>query len=120
VCPSGSPRAGRALLPGTGDAISTVVLAALAAIALLSPAAMPGQTAKLQVSATVVRSMAVSVDGDASGGTLRVRTPRGAVVSAPLAAAARGGVSFAPHAEDPRFVVMTVHLDAPVTAATDR
>jgi hypothetical protein len=96
------------------------VLAALAALVLLSPAAMPGRTAKLQVSATVVRSMAVSVDGDATGGTLRVRTPGGELVSAPLVAAARGGVSLAPHAEDARYVVMTVHADAPVTAVTGR
>lgn len=98
------------------------MLAALAALLLAAPAATPGAgaAAKLRVSATVVRSMEVSVSADASGGALRIRTAGGEAWSASLASAAASGLALARHAEDARYVVVTVLADAPAVEATAR
>jgi hypothetical protein len=92
----------------------------LAALALLAPlaaaAAERGGAARLQVSATVVRSVTVGVGGG-DGATIRLRTPHGATWSATLAAAALApGVSVAPSEDEPGHVVVTVLADAPLGA----
>ncbi|HEY6003921.1 MAG TPA: hypothetical protein VIV57_13675 [Anaeromyxobacter sp.] len=93
-------------------------LALLAALALaLPPAAMGGSgTARLLVSATVVRSVHVSVSAGAAGSAaLGVSTSSGAAFSASVdAAAGAPGVGVAPSAIDPTYVVVTVLADGPL------
>ncbi len=88
--------------------------AALAALLLLAPAFAAGgdRTARLVVTANVVRSVQVSVAGGGAGALLRVRT-QDATWSASLeAAAGEPGVLLAPSAKDPRYLVVTVLADA--------
>jgi hypothetical protein len=88
-------------------------LAAL--VLLLAPfaGAAGERSGRLQVSATVVRSLEVSVSGDAAGAALRVRTSAGGGWAAPLAAAVRAGaVRVVPSEEDPGAVVVTILADA--------
>ncbi len=92
------------------------LLAALAPGAALPPQARAGTgAARLVVSVAVVRSVAVSVGAGADGTAVLVRTPGGELWVATLAEAARTpGVAVGPYAPDPRYLVVTVHADAPL------
>jgi hypothetical protein len=71
----------------------------------------------------VVRTVAVAVSAAADAGEsgLEVRTSAGGVWSGTLAEAARTpGISVAPSASDPGYLVVTVHADAPLAAAASR
>jgi hypothetical protein len=93
-------------------------LALLAAIALaLPPAALGGSdSARLLVSATVVRSVQVSLSPGAAGSAaLRVSTSAGAAWSASVdPAAGAPGVGLSRSALDPSYVVVTVLADGPL------
>lgn len=103
-------------------ALATSAAAALLALCLGSaPHARAGSaTARLVVSASVVRSVSVSVSAGADARTsgLEVRTTAGAIFSGSLADAARApGLALSTHPADPRYLVLTVHADAPLAAA---
>jgi hypothetical protein len=97
----------------------TARLALAAALALATPPAALGETgtARLLVTATVVRSVQVSVSEESSGSAaLHLKTSDGAAWSADaLAAADVPGVGVSRSARDPSYVVVTVLADAPLS-----
>jgi hypothetical protein len=112
-------------------------LAIAAALLLAVPPAASGGTgaARLLVSATVVRTLRVSVTEGASGtAALRVRTVGGGAWSVPALSLSNGpalrlsasggaavpaGVGVAPYAADSSYVVVTILADAPSLAGAD-
>jgi hypothetical protein len=94
------------------------MLRRLALVLLLAPAAAgaSGRSTNLHVSATVVRSVTVSVGATSSpsGPALVVRSPDGRAWSVPLRDAVRRGGEIGAGAcgGDPRCVLVTVHADA--------
>src|SRR5574341_1133326 len=95
----------------------TVRLALVSALALAAPPAALGETttARLLVSATVVRSVQVSVREEAGGSAaLRVQTSDGASwAAAVLAAPGVPGIGVSRSTTDPSYLVVTVLADGP-------
>jgi hypothetical protein len=90
-----------------------VVVRWVTALLLLAPAALgrAAPRAALQVSATVVRSVTVSVHGAGRESLLQVRAPGGGARSVALADAVRRGEARTCDG-DRRCVVVTIHADA--------
>jgi hypothetical protein len=96
-----------------------VKLALLAALALAAPPAASGRSneARLLVSATVVRTVRVSVvEGAAGAGAVSVSIAGGGAWSAPVEAAAGTAGGAERSAADPSYVVVTVLADGPLPA----